>query len=70
MVDKFGKNGGNLSKMDLKQYKSIVDDFGERTRKSLNKTTGPRLMKDYSPWLSSFQASQHSEVIEIPGQQN
>ena len=68
MLEKFGKDGTNLNKMDAKQFKAINDEFGDRVKKSLNKTTGHRLMKDYSPWLSSFQANQHSEVIEIPGQ--
>ncbi len=68
MWEKFGKNGAKLGKMDAKQFKSIADDFGKRTKASLDRTTGSRLMKDYSPWLSGFQANQHSEVIEIPGE--
>ena len=68
MKEKFGKGGANLKKMDIKQFKSIADDFGERTKKELNKTTGSRLMKDYSPWLSNFQANLYSDVLEIPGE--
>ena len=67
MKEKFGEDGANLKKMDTKQFNIINEKFGGRMKEALNKTTGPRLMKDYSPWLNSFQANQHSDVIEIPG---
>jgi hypothetical protein len=30
--------------------------------------TDPKLLKEYSPWLDSFQASNFSHKMEIPGQ--
>lgn len=36
-------------------------------RDSLNKHSGSALLKDYSPWLDSFQQDDHPIAIEIPG---
>ena len=65
--EKFGKDGAKLHKMALKDFTSLYTSLFEQMRPGLNRTTGAALMKDYSPWLQSFQANQYSEVIEIPG---
>lgn len=54
--------------MEYKSYKSVTDDLMTKIRAALGRTTGARLLKDYSPWLSSFQAHLYSESIEVPGQ--
>lgn len=64
VIEKFGINGNKLLKMDYKRFQTFIEEFANRTR---TKVTGNRLLKDYSPWLGSFQANQYSEIIEIPG---
>ena len=66
-VDKFGEDARKLLKMDYKRFNSVTGEFMGRVGPGLDKTTGSRLLKDYSPWLSGFQANQYAEVIEIPG---
>ena len=36
-------------------------------RQSLRKQEGHNLLKEYSPWLESFQSSDYSHSIEVPG---
>ncbi len=64
---KFGKKGSKLANMSLKDFRSALDDLVGKMRPNLNKITGQRLLKDYSPWLSDFHAYQYTETIEIPG---
>ena len=67
LLKKFGKDGSLLLKMDLREYKSVLGKIHDRFQGSLRKTTGNRLLKEYSPWLSGFQGNQHLQTIEIPG---
>jgi len=67
--DKFGKRGSKLPSMSLKDFKYAMDELVSKMRPGLSKTTGQKLLKDYSPWLSSFQAYQHTQAIEIPGEE-
>lgn len=64
----FGKDGSKLCQMKVNDFASRYVDLFEKMRPTLNKTTGAGLLKDYSPWLTSFQANQYSEYIEIPGE--
>jgi hypothetical protein len=64
IVEKLGANGAKLLQMDSKKFQSFIGEFDNKTR---TKVAGNRLLKDYSPWLGSFQANQFTEVIEIPG---
>lgn len=68
LLKNFGADGSRLLKMDTKQFKSLATRFNDRFQGSLRKTTGRRLLKEYSPWLSSFQGDQYSQSIEIPGE--
>ena len=65
VIDKFGADGAKLLKMDFKRFQSVMGEFAERTKTT---AAGNRLLKDYSPWLGSFQANLCPEIIEIPGQ--
>ena len=67
LLKQFGRDGSLLRQMDNKVFKSVLQKFNERFQGSLKKTTGPRLLKEYSPWLSTFQGNQYSQHIEIPG---
>ena len=64
---KFGKKGSKLVNMSLKDFRSAMDNLVSKMKPNLQKTTGQRLLKDYSPWLSGFQAYKYTETIEIPG---
>lgn len=63
---KFGREGSNLLTMTLNGYSAVVNDLFEKMKKGMSH--GPALLKDYSPWLDAFQASNHHEALEIPGQ--
>lgn len=65
--ERFGKDGAKLHNMQLKEFTTLYNSLFDQMRTGLNKTTGAALMKDYSPWLQNFQATQYSQVIEIPG---
>ena len=53
--------------MQPKEFTNFYNSLYDLMRPGLNKTTGPGLLKDYSPWLQNFQANEYSEAIEIPG---
>jgi hypothetical protein len=53
--------------MQPKDFTNFCNSLFDQMRPGLNRTTGPGLLKDYSPWLQNFQANQYSEAIEIPG---
>ena len=65
--ERFGKDGSKLFKMAGKDFINQFNMLYESMKVGLNKTTGAGLLKDYSPWLSNFQANTYSEIIEIPG---
>jgi len=48
-----------------------VKSFSDKAKKLLDVmdkyTQAPSTLKEYSGWLSSFQASQHDQLLEIPG---
>ena len=50
---------------------AAVKEFGKRAMKlkeAMDKfTQPPSTLKEYSGWLASFQASQHDQLLEIPG---
>jgi hypothetical protein len=52
--------------------KKVVTYLFEIKKRLINTIQGikpPRLLKDYSPWLSEFQAGKHSSLeLEVPGQ--
>ncbi|XP_050692200.1 DNA-dependent protein kinase catalytic subunit-like isoform X2 [Eriocheir sinensis] len=63
----FGKNLANFEKMSVEDIKSKV----KYTRTVMNQDSKEKIpiqLKTYSPWLANFQASKHSDSLEIPGQ--
>ncbi|KAG0339299.1 hypothetical protein BG004_006877 [Podila humilis] len=67
-----GKDGSRLADISNKDFNTQILKFCRN--EILGKDVLPRksgdadLLKSYSPWLQSFQSSDHSESIEIPGQ--
>ena len=47
----------------------LFQEFSEKHGKLREKLGGshPGNLKDYSPWLASFQADKYADPIEIPG---
>lgn len=65
--DKFGEDGSKLVKMSLKDFNNKFQPIYDGMRGGLSKSTGAGLLKEYSPWLSNFQANNFSDSIEVPG---
>ncbi|KAG0005263.1 hypothetical protein BGZ65_011584, partial [Modicella reniformis] len=66
-----GKTGQKLVTMSNRDFNSNILKFcrNEILGKELpKKQSDTDLLKSYSPWLHSFQASDHDEAIDIPGQ--
>ncbi|XP_048576196.1 DNA-dependent protein kinase catalytic subunit isoform X3 [Nematostella vectensis] len=59
----FGKDGEKLVNMSLKE-------FGPETAKLKQQMVSkpPGNLKEYSPWLTNFQADSHAQKLEVPGQ--
>ena len=64
---KFGKDGSKLISMSIINFNKIVQRLNEDMRVTMQKGSGSGLLKDYSPWLASFQANQYPQQIEVPG---
>ena len=54
--------------MTTKDFAAATKELNESMRQNLNKASGAGLLKEYSPWLQSFQANSYAETIEVPGQ--
>lgn len=67
MDEKFGRDGSKLLKMKGKDFNEQFNLLFVPMKAGLDKTTGRGLLKEYSPWLHTFQANAHSESIEVPG---
>ena len=68
MEQKFGKDGSKILNMKLSQFASNVNELFDPMRLDLKKQEGSgSLLKEYSPWLETFQPSNYSETLEIPG---
>ena len=65
--EKFGNDGSKLAAMPLQDFNRFFGKLNEDMKPGLSKATGASLLKDYSPWLNTFQEDHHSESIEIPG---
>ncbi|CAO3567705.1 unnamed protein product [Mortierella alpina] len=66
-----GKNGQRLTTMSNKDFNAHVIKYckSEILNKDIPKKHGEGdLLKSYSPWLNSFQSTDHEGVIDIPGQ--
>ncbi|KAF9965129.1 hypothetical protein BGZ70_005357 [Mortierella alpina] len=66
-----GKSGQRLTTMSNKDFNAHVIKYckSEILNKDIPKKHGEGdLLKSYSPWLSSFQSSDHEGLIDIPGQ--
>ena len=66
-----GKDGAKLLKMTPKTFTNACRVLYDGMRQNLNKTSGPALLKEYSPWLYSFHTSSsdlYTDTIEVPGQ--
>lgn len=49
--------------------KAVIEDLGSIKKRLNRDCMTPKLLKDYSPWLSDFQAGKYSSLdLEIPGQ--
>jgi len=48
------------AKAFLKKAAELLDEMGRYVK-------APSTLKEYSPWMWSFQASQHEEQLELPG---
>ena len=68
IAEKFGKKGSMLGGMSPKEFRETMKDLNNKMMLDLSKTTGKRLLKDYSPYLSGFQAYLYTETVEIPGE--
>lgn len=64
----FGKNLEKLEKMSVEDIKRELQKIIKVLSSVIKGKKTPQLMKAYSPWLASFQASKHSDLLEIPGQ--
>ena len=49
------------------QFSKHVAGLYDNMKQSLRKQEGQNLLKEYSPWLDSFQASDYTQTIEVPG---
>ncbi|KAG0369575.1 hypothetical protein BGZ54_009551 [Gamsiella multidivaricata] len=66
-----GKTGQKLTTMSNRDFNNNVLKFcrSEILGKEIPKKQGDaELLKSYSPWMHSFQASDHKGAIDIPGQ--
>ena len=64
----FGKDGSKLPQMPPKKFAEAFNKLNEAMRTQLARAAGQGLLKEYSPWLSSFQPTNYGDRIEIPGQ--
>ena len=64
----FGSDGSRLVQMKPSQFNSHYSKLFEPMKERLGRTTGPALLKDYSPWLHDFQAGDRTSRLEVPGQ--
>jgi len=65
MADRHGcvlvQSGGSQVRQEFfKRAKNLMDDMNKSTQ-------APCTLKEYSVWMSSFQASHYDEQLEIPG---
>ena len=66
-----GRNGAKLVKMAPKNFATACKELFDGMRPTLNKSSGPGLLKEYSPWLHNFHTSSsdhYSDTIEVPGE--
>ena len=67
MEQKFGKDGSKIINMKLSQFTSNVNELFNPMRSDLKSQEGSSLLKEYSPWLETFQSNNYPETLEIPG---
>ena len=65
--EKFGKGGSKIVSMTGTQYKSAVNEVFGIMRGNLKKQEGSALLKEYSPWLETFQREDYFQSLEVPG---
>ena len=68
-----GRDGAKLVKMAPKTFATACKELVDGMRPTLNKSSGPGLLKEYSPWLHNFHASSsdlYTDTIEVPGDQS
>ena len=54
--------------MTTKDFSAAYKDIFEGMRTNLMKSSGPGLLKEYSPWLHAFHTNNsYTETIEVPG---
>ena len=66
-----GRDGAKLVKMAPKAFAAACKELFDGMRPTLNKCSGPGLLKEYSPWLHNFHTSSsdlYTDTIEVPGQ--
>ncbi|XP_042208389.1 DNA-dependent protein kinase catalytic subunit-like [Homarus americanus] len=65
----FGENRKKVKTMSVQGIQKAL--FNIKQKMELNSDDFkkmPKQLKAYSPWLANFQASKHSDMIELPGQ--
>ena len=68
-----GRDGDKLVKMAPKTFAVACKELFDGMKPMLNKSSGPGLLKEYSPWLHNFHASSsdlYTDTIEVPGNQS
>ena len=55
--DKFDKDGPKLASMKWADYAGFVGELNNEMTGNLQKVVGRGLLKEYSPWLVTFQPS-------------
>lgn len=65
--DKFGKGGTKLITMTPTQFTTALNNVYIDMKEGLHKFSPTALLKDYSPWLDTFQQDDYSYMIEVPG---
>ncbi|XP_027045855.1 DNA-dependent protein kinase catalytic subunit-like [Pocillopora damicornis] len=64
----FGKEGEKLVGVKTTDFSKWCKDILQKMDKHRHRTPPPGNLKEYSPWLSRFQATDFAHAMEIPGQ--
>uniref|UniRef100_A0A0P4W3R0 non-specific serine/threonine protein kinase n=1 Tax=Scylla olivacea TaxID=85551 RepID=A0A0P4W3R0_SCYOL len=67
LTKEFGGKMEEFKRMPVEEIKKRLNSIRTVVNQR-RKENAPNQLKAYSPWLANFQASKHSDVLEIPGQ--
>lgn len=65
--ENFGKGGAKILNMSATQYRAAFNKVFDAMRISLGNISPTGLLKEYSPWLDSFQKDNYLQTLEVPG---